>query len=73
VPTISRKQLANRWIPKLAEEASVTTAATLEKALLVDGFSDGWRKKYCEQEASLNNIAALLPEHTYFHDAVNSS
>jgi hypothetical protein len=73
VPTISRKQLANLWIPKLAEEASVATVATLEKALLVDASSDGWRKKYCEQGASLNNIVALLPERAYFHDAVNCS
>jgi hypothetical protein len=73
VPTISRKQLTNRWIPKLAEEASLATEATLEKALLVDASSDGWRKKYCEQGASLNNIVALLPERAYFHDAINCS
>jgi hypothetical protein len=73
MPKISRKQPANRWIPKLAEEANVATVATLEKALLVGASSDGWRNKYCEQGASLSSIVALLQERLYFHDPVNCS
>jgi hypothetical protein len=73
MPTITRRQLADRWIPKLAEEATVATAAILAQAPLVDASSDGWRKKHCEQGAALNNVVALLPERAYFHDAVNCS
>jgi hypothetical protein len=39
----------------------------------VDASSDGWRKKFCEQGAALNNIVALLPDRAYFHDAINCS
>jgi hypothetical protein len=57
----------------LAADAVVTNAATLQKALLVYASSDGWRKKYCEQSAALNNVVALLLDRAYFHDAVNCS
>jgi hypothetical protein len=73
MPTITRRQLADRWIPRLADEATVATADILAQAPLVDASSDGWRKKYCEQGAALNNIVALLPDRAYFHDAVNCS
>jgi hypothetical protein len=39
----------------------------------VDASSDSWRKRYCEQPASVNNIVALLPDRALFHDAVNYS
>jgi hypothetical protein len=39
----------------------------------VDGSSDGWREKYCESGDALNNIMALLPDKSYFYDAINSS
>jgi hypothetical protein len=71
VPAISRKQLADKWVPRLAEEASVSNVGTLSQAPLVDASSDGWRKKFCEQGAALNNIIALLPDRAYFHDAIN--
>jgi hypothetical protein len=51
MPTISHKQLANQQIPLVAEEARVGTAAMLDKALLVDGSSGGWRK-YCSEQGS---------------------
>lgn len=73
IPIISRKQLANKWVPLLAKEAHVSNADTLRQSCLVDASSDGWRKKYCNQGAALINIVALLPDRAYFHDAVNCS
>lgn len=73
VPPITRKQLADKWVPALAAEASVATAQTLAQAELIDASSDGWRKKYCEQGAALNNVVALLPDRALFHDALNCS
>jgi hypothetical protein len=69
--TISRKQLADKWVPLLAEEALISNAATLARMALVDASSDGCRKKYCEKGAALNNIIALVPDWAYFHDAIN--
>jgi hypothetical protein len=71
LPTISRKQLADKWVPLLAEEAPIGNAATLARMALVDASSDGWRKKYCEKGAALNNIIALVPDRAYFPDAIN--
>jgi hypothetical protein len=68
LPTISRKQLADSWVPLLAEEASISNAATLARMALVDA---SWRTKYCENGAALNNIIALVPDRAYFHDAIN--
>jgi hypothetical protein len=58
-------------VPLLAEEASISNAATLARMALVDASSDGWRKKYCEKGAALSNIIALVPDRAYFHDAIN--
>jgi hypothetical protein len=71
LPTISRKQLADKWVPLLAEEASISNAATLARMALVDASSDGCRNKYREKGAALNNIIALVPDRAYFHDAIN--
>jgi hypothetical protein len=73
MPVISRKQLAHKWVPLLAQEAMTSNLETIRKEPLVDASSDGWRKKYCEQGAALNNIVALLPDRALFHDAVNCS
>jgi hypothetical protein len=73
IPSISRKQLANKHIPHLAKEANVATKDVLLRSPLVDASSDGWRKRYCEQSIPLNNIVALLPDRALFHDAVNCS
>jgi hypothetical protein len=73
IPGMTRKQLSNKHIPALAAEAVVTNATMLQKALLVDASSDGWRKKYCEQSGALNNVVALLLDRAYVHDAVNCS
>jgi hypothetical protein len=71
LPTISRRQLADKWVPLLAEEASISNAATLARMALVDASSDGCRNKYREKGAALNNIIAFVPYRAYFHDAIN--
>lgn len=73
VKLMSRKTLATKHIPALAEQATGNNSAIIANAKRVDASSDGWRKKHCEQGAALNNIMALLPDRAIFHDAVNVS
>lgn len=72
-PLPSRKTLSTKHIPALAKEANSNNSDVIDKAKFVDASSDGWRKKYCEQGDSLNNVVALLLERSIFHDAVNVS
>jgi hypothetical protein len=60
-------------LPQLAKEANTSPRERLSEVDYVDASSDGWRKKSCEQGASLNNVMALLPDRSLFHDAVNVS
>lgn len=69
----SRKLLSTRHIPQLAKEANISTRETIDQCDLVDATTDGWRKKFCEQGAPVNNGMALLPERALFHDAINVS
>jgi hypothetical protein len=44
----SRKTLAKKHIPELAEQASSNSIELINKAKRVDASSDGWRKKQYE-------------------------
>jgi hypothetical protein len=60
-------------IPELTATANVATSEILAKAPLIGASSNAWRKKRCEQRASLNNVVALLSERALFNDTVNCS
>lgn len=69
----SRQQLADKYVPALAAEATLATKATVSTALYVDASSDGWRKKYCQLGAPLMNVVALLLDQSLFHNAEDCS
>lgn len=69
----SRRLLAQKYVPALADQACMSKLQALSKMPIVDASSDGWGSKYSKGGESLNNVMVLTPDHAYFHDAVNVS
>ena len=73
VKLISRKVLSSTLLDSIFEEVELGTATSLASLQFIDGSSDGWRKKACDQGAGLMNFCALTLVGALFWDAVNCS
>jgi Protein of unknown function (DUF 659) len=69
----SRKVLSTTLLDSIFKDVQLGTASTLAELSFIDGASDGWRKKHCEQGAGLMNFCALGLAGAFFWDAINCS
>lgn len=73
VKLASRKVLSTTLLDDIFADVELGTAEALASLVYIDGSSDGWRKKACEQGAGLMNFCALRLVGALFWDAVNCS
>jgi hypothetical protein len=69
----SRRVLASKWIPKLANKAFVANAASLKGLELFDCATDRWRKKYCLHASPMQNFIVNTHHGARFYDVTNMS
>jgi hypothetical protein len=67
----SRKVVSTSLLDSVAAEVQLASAESLAAETFIDGSCDGWRKKYCEQGASMTNTCALTAHGSQFFDCTN--